>query len=109
MAGAKWRDSFERIKNMTDKAPQGIVAILVSKDGTQITNASDFNLSTPGGFERQEAQRIRAKASLAMKAVRELSSPILSDSVERYEAEQILDRMCKNGCRVIFVPIGYEE
>lgn len=90
------------------ETPQGIVAVLLNKDGRPIVNATDFNLGGPGGFSQKEAQIIRAKDALAMKAVRELSSPVLSDAVQKYEAKQILDRMCENGCRVAIVPVGYD-
>ena len=93
----------------TEKIPQGVVAVLISKEGRPIVNAADFNLSTPGGFTQEEAQKMRVKSSLAMKAVQELASPVLSDAVERYKAEQILDKMCQNGCRVVFISVGYDS
>jgi hypothetical protein len=106
-----WPQNKKKDNTMEEKAkaPQGVVAIIISKDGTTIAHAADFNSSCPGGFEQQEVQRIMAKSSLAMKAIRKLSSPVLSDCVERYDAEQILDKMRGNGCSVVFVPIGYEN
>jgi hypothetical protein len=89
--------------------PQGVVAVLVSKEGRPIVNAADFNLGKPGGFTQEEAQKIRVKSSLAMKAVHVLASPVLSDAIERYDAERILDKMCRNGGRVAFIEVGYDD
>lgn len=88
--------------------PQGIVAVLVGEDGREIATATDFNCTAPGGFSQQEAQRIRARDRLASRAIYELSSPLLSSAVDNYLAKQIMDKMCGKGCKVIFVPIGYE-
>lgn len=54
-------------------------------------------------------QRIRARRRLAFAVVRELSSPLLSKAIGEYEAEKIMEKMCEDGCRVIVVPIGYDE
>lgn len=89
--------------------PQGIVAILVAADGREIANATDFHTGSPGGFEQQEAQRIRAIRRLAIKAMRELSSPLLSNAISEYDAERILRQMCDNGCKVLIVPVAYDE
>ena len=94
---------------MTDeKIPQGIVAVLISKDGRPIADAADFNRSTPGGFSMQDAQTWRARDALAIKTMKILSSPTLSDAIDTYDAKKIVDKMCQNGCRVAIIPVGYD-
>ena len=88
--------------------PQGIVAILVGKDGREIATATDFNHGAPGGFSQKEAQQIRAKKHLAFTTIRNLSSPILADAIDDYSAEQIIGKMCEKGCRLVIVPVGYD-
>lgn len=92
-----------------EEIPQGIVAILQTKEGVVIVTATDFHTGTPGGFSQKEAQTIRAKDRLALKAVDGLSSPLLSGAIDKYAATQILSKMCDNGCRVVVVPVGYNE
>ena len=94
---------------VTNKTPQGVAAILIGPDDRVIANAVDFSTERPGGFSKQEAQTLRAKDALAFKAIQELSSPLLSNSIGNYDAKQIIDKMCKNGCNILFVPIGYDE
>lgn len=90
-----------------ENVPQGIVAVLVDNAGREIANATDFDLCHPGGFTLRQTQEIRARENLAMTAVRNLSSPILSGAITRDKAELILRNMCLNGCKVIIVPVGY--
>ena len=89
--------------------PKGVVAVFAAPDGREIANTSDFNPGAPGGFEQQEAQRIRARRSLAFVVMRELAAPMLSKAIGEYEAERILEKMCDNGCHVFYVPVGYDE
>lgn len=89
--------------------PQGIVAILVDSKGREVSTATDFNAGAPGGFLQREAQTIRVKGHLAMRAVRDLASPLLSNAVTQHDADRILRQMCEQGCRVVIVPIGYNE
>lgn len=91
------------------KIPNGVVAILVSKNGNELASVTDFNRTTPGGFTLLEAQKSRARETLATKAMKELSSPLLSDSISQYHARGILSEMCDRGCKIIFVPVGYDE
>ena len=93
---------------MEKNIPQGVVAILVGSDGREIVSVTDFHCGSPGGFTQKEAQEVRSSGALAMKAMRELASPVLSDAITQYDAEKILRKMCNNGCRVIFVPVGYD-
>lgn len=89
--------------------PQGVVAILVTEDGREIANATDFHAGAPGGFEQLEAQIIRARRMLALKAMNELASPLLSNAIEEHHARSILQRMCELGCKVVVVPVGYAD
>ena len=67
---------------------------------------SDFNQSRPGGYEIQEAQSHRARVALALELVRVLSSPLLSDAVDGYIADQILKRMAG---KVFVLPVRFSE
>lgn len=89
--------------------PQGVVAILVGQDGREIANTADFNSGSPGGFSQREAQEMRARRMLALKTMKALASPLLSDAISDYEAERILRKMCEDGCRVVIVPVGYDD
>ena len=91
------------------KIPQGVVAILTDKNGKQISNASDFYTGFPAGFTQREMQETRARSALAMNTVRALSSPFLSDAIRQYDADQIMQNMCRNGCGIIIVTIGYDD
>lgn len=83
--------------------------VVVGKDGSEIATAQDFNPGMSGGFTLQEVQVMRATDQLAVNAVRNLSSPVLSNSVERYDARKIMESMCSNGCKKHVIPIGYED
>ena len=93
---------------MEQKTPPGIVAILIDKNGKQISNATDFQTGFPAGFTQREMQECRARSYLAINVIKALSSPFLSDAIPQYEAEQIMQNMCRNGCSIIIVPIGYD-
>ena len=71
-----------------EKIPQGIVAILTSPDGRELASASDFNTGRPAGFSQKQAQEIRARRSLAFEAMKKLSSPLLSNAIDAYDAEK---------------------
>lgn len=91
-----------------NKIPQGVVGILVDKNGKRIAESTDFQTGFPAGFTQKEIQECRVKSYLAMSAVKALSSTILSDAISQYEADQILKNMCRNGCNIIIVPVGYD-
>ena len=44
-----------------------------------------------------------------MAAMRALASPRMCEAIDTYIAEQIMRAMCNKGCRVIIVPVGYDE
>ena len=93
----------------TKKKPQGIVAILVAPDGRELANVAEFGSSRPGGMSQREAQESRAHRSLALATMVSLASSILSEAIGIYLADQILREMCNKGCRVIIVPVGYDD
>lgn len=89
----------------TTKQPSGVVMTLSSPDGRVIAHAADFDLSNPAGFSVREAQESRCRRQLSIEVVRAMASPLLSDAVDYYIADQIVARMRNNGCVVnkIFV------
>lgn len=91
------------------RTPKGVVAVLVNSDGREVANAAEFGASAPSGFTRQEFQESQARRALALAAMRALASPLLSDAVDAYTAEGIVRAMCNRGCRVVIVPVGYDE
>ena len=93
----------------TIMAFQGVVAILV-KDARVVASVTDFNPSSPGGFELMEAQEIRARDALASKVMKELASPLLSDCIDTATARRIMQEMCNEaGCAMHLIPIGHDE
>jgi hypothetical protein len=91
------------------RTPKGVIAVLVGADGVELANAAAFGAGAPAGFSRQEFHEIQARRALALAAMRALASPRLSDAIEAYTAEQIMRVMCNQGCRVILVPVGYDQ
>ena len=94
---------------MTDAEPLGIVAMLVDRDGREIATASDFKREAPGGYTLRQGQQYRAKMALCGAVMRALASPRLSDAIDNYTAERIVEGMQKQGCRIIIIPIGHKE
>lgn len=92
------------------KDPKGVVAVLVSADGSEIANAAAFNREAPpAGFSRRSYQEDLARRALALATIDTLASKRLADAIDAYMAEQILRTLCKQGCRVIVLHIGYDE
>jgi hypothetical protein len=90
--------------------PAGVIAVLIGPDGREVANAADFGGGGPAGFSQHETQARRAKQWLAHATMKALSSPLLSNAIDTYQAERLVDEMCRTGgCRVLTVPIGYEE
>ena len=92
-----------------NKTPKGIVAVLVGPDGRELANVSNFGGGGPAGISQRERQESRACRSLALAAMSALASNILSAAISSYMAEQILCEMCQKGCRILIVPIGYDD
>ena len=93
----------------TKKNPKGVVAVLVGPDGRELANASNFGGGGPAGISQREAQESKARRSLALATMVSLASHIMSDAISSYMAEQILCEMCQKGCRILIVPIGYDD
>ena len=91
------------------RTPKGVVAILVGDDGSEIATATEFGTSAPAGFSRRDFQESQVRRALALATMRALASPRLSDHIEPYTAEQIVRSMCNKGCRVVIVPVGYDD
>jgi hypothetical protein len=96
-------------RQVRPRVPKGVVAMLVGADGCELANAAEFGAAAPAGFSRQEFQESQARRALAMAAMRALASHRLSDAIEPYTAETIMRSMCNQGCRVVVVPVGYDE
>lgn len=91
------------------RTPKGVVALLVGPDGHELANASDFGTGAPAGFSRRDFQETQARRALALAAVGALASPRMGNALDVYLAEQIMRAMCNKGCRVVIVPVGYDE
>lgn len=96
-------------RGVRPRTPKGVVAVLVGADGIELANAAEFGTSAPAGFSRRDYQESIVRRALAMATMRALASPRLSDAIELHTAEQIMRAMCNGGCRVVIVPVGYEE
>lgn len=90
-------------------SPSGVVAVFIGKDGRVIASVSDFNTSGYGGFSLRQAQEMRVKRSLAHEVLKALSSPLICEAIDAYDAEKIVNSMCSRcGCRVEVVAVGHE-
>ena len=88
---------------------RGVVALFLGKDGRVIASVTDFSTGGYGGFSLHEAQKLRAKRSLAHEVIRVLSSPLICEAIETYDAEKIMGTMCSRcDCRVETVSVGHE-
>lgn len=91
-------------------APQGVVAVLIGPDGREVANAADFGGGGPAGFSRVDAQAMRARRALALATMKALASPLLSNAIELYQAERLVEEMCRTGgCKVLSIPVGHNE
>lgn len=96
------------VDSLVMPSPSGVVALFISKDGRVLANASDFNSSGYGGFSLRQAQEIRVKHSLAHEVMEKLSSPLICEAIDTYDAQKIMDSMCSRcGCRVEMVAVGH--
>ena len=90
----------------TQTTPKGIVAVWTDDGGRTTVSVSDFDLSGYGGFTLQRSQEIRAKRSLQIEIVKRYCSPAVSDVLESYDCERIVDKM--KGV-MSFIPVGHEN
>ena len=93
------------LRTKEETVPKGVVAVFVH-DGHVIAYSADFNRSTPGGFTTREAQSSRARMALGKEVVRALASPRLSEPLDSYECERIMNKL---GGKVAVVPVGWTE
>lgn len=93
-----------------NEAPKGVIAVLIGPDGREVANAADFGGGGPAGFSQKETQTMRAKQRLSHATMKALASPLLSNAIDTYQAERLVDEMCRTGgCRVLTIPTGYDE
>jgi hypothetical protein len=97
------------VDSLVMPSPPGVVALFIGKDGRVIASVSDFDTSGYGGFTLQQAQEMRVKRSLAHEVLDKLSSPLICEAVDTYDAQKIMDSMCSRcGCRVEIVAVGHK-
>jgi hypothetical protein len=89
----------------SETVPPGVIAVYVH-EGRVVAHAADFNRSTPGGFTVREAQESRVHMSLAHAVVRECCSRLVSDNLDSYECERILNKLPG---KAHLIPIGHED
>lgn len=111
MSESKSESSAEgaNLERLVMPTPPGVVALFIGKDGRVLANASDFNSGGYGGFSLQQAQEMRAKRALSREVLSALSSPLVCEAIEAYDAEKIMNAMCSRcGCRVEIIAVGFE-
>ena len=89
---------------------KGVVGIFANENGRAIATVSDFKRDGYGGFSLFQSQRIRCRKALVMEVVRKYSSPDLYRAVGIYEAEKIVENLCRDhGCSVQYLPVNHDE
>jgi hypothetical protein len=73
---------------MTD-TPKGVMHVFVS-DGRVVAHAADFHPDRPGGYTTRDAQRVRSRQWLNKKVLDAYCSTIIGDSLDSYQAEQVV-------------------
>lgn len=94
---------------VSDKQPQGIIAIMTAPDGDVIATATDFNRSGMGGCKLWEAQKWRASDQVKWAAVRAYCSDVIVKSISSYISTQIADELCRKGHKITYRAIGYPD
>jgi hypothetical protein len=91
------------------RKPKGVVAMLISPDGTVMADVSHFERDRPGGF--LEAQKHYAGDALANEVVRKFCSDFIYQAMRGYDCQQLLGRMRlkERGFRVEYVEIGHDD
>lgn len=98
-----------QVASLVMPSPSGVVALFINKAGQVLANVSDFNTSGYGGFSLRQSQEMRVKRSLAYEVLNKLSSPLICEAVDHYDAEKIMNNMCSRcGCRLEIIAIGTE-
>jgi hypothetical protein len=97
------------VDSLVMPSQSGASALFIGKDGRVIASVSDFNTSGYGGFSLRQAQEMRVKRSLAHEVMDKLSSPLICEAIDTYDAEKIVNSMCSRcGCRVEIGSVGHE-
>lgn len=94
---------------MSDKEPQGIIAIMTAPDGDVIATATDFNRSGMGGCKLWEAQKWRARDQVKWATVRAYCSDVVASGISSYTSTKIADELCQKGHKITYRSVGYPE
>jgi len=94
---------------VSDKEPQGIIAIMTAPDGDVLATATDFNRSGMGGCKLWEAQMWGARQQVKWAAVKAYASPALTKALGGYMLEQIADALCQDGHKITYRAVGYPD
>lgn len=87
----------------------GVVAILVNKEGRVICAVSDFETGGYGGFTLEQAQKIRCDKRMAREAIDEYSSRDLADNLDQGTKDRILSDLLRNGFTIHYETIGHKQ
>lgn len=89
--------------------PSGVVLVFVNESGRHVANAACFKQSASGGYRLEDAQRLRARRSLARAVVDAYASRDLARAIDDYTAETIMDKLVReHGCHVALVNVRGE-
>lgn len=92
------------------RTPQGVVAVLVAKDGRVVASSSDFDTRCADGFTVREAQARRAMFHLKYLVAMRVNSAAISEASDRQTLACIVDRLCRQkGYRLETIPVGYDK
>lgn len=90
--------------------PDGVIALLVGKDGHVWATAADFDLSGYGGFKLHESQRIRARQAMRREFVRRTCNPDVAGALDNYTVEKIVEEVCRRlGHAEVFMLVGHPD
>jgi len=88
----------------------GVVLVFIDERGHAIAHAADFEPQAPGGFTLIEGQRHRARRVLAGAVCAAYASPSFVRGIEPYDAQMIMDKLCRaHGCQIHEVIVGQES
>jgi hypothetical protein len=88
--------------------PQGVVGLVEAPGGMVVTEAVDFDEFSPGGFSKQEMQRIRVVDKLHMAFAREQLGEMLSGKLNIAFARRLFEQAEANGYSIRTIAVGYD-
>ena len=89
---------------------KGVVAIVSDGNGDCLATYADFSNSGYGGFDKHEAQAIRASDIVKRKAVAAFVGPRMAEWLSGYTLDTVWKDMRNNGkCKIILRGVGYDE